>query len=92
MIYSNDGLFYSYQNCFQRPKDKMLTIKLVKNLNTKLYSEHDQFYKIYIGTCTSTNAFGRASKFETETSSLEWEDKVNIFFLFHTSLYFPRFL
>lgn len=65
-------------------------IKLVKNLNTKLYSEHGQLYKIYIGTCTSRNAFGRASKFETETSSLEWEDKAN--FLFHTSLYFPRFL
>lgn len=44
-----------------------------KNVNTKLYSEHDQFCKIYIGTCTYRNAFGKALKCETDQLT-GWKD------------------
>lgn len=54
MVHSYGGLLYSHQNFLKSlVNEKMLIIEWwVKNINTKLYSEQDQFYKIYTGTCT----------------------------------------
>lgn len=82
MVQSYGGILYSHQNYFQRlVNEKMfITDWWVKNVNTKLYSEQDQFCKIYAGMCTYRNAFGRAMKFETEVSSLDGRTKTTFYF------------
>lgn len=48
----------------------------------KLYSEHDQFYKIYIGKCTYRNTVGSAWQFETAHRM----GQQSLLFVFFTSL------